>query len=221
MAFITLNFDKNFIYVIIYWILEIAFRMVLRFKKEYFKMFGKDKQKDKYDIKDEVKNEYIFVILLNIADLLSIFLVIYIKYSSKGEREKLKLKSEDKIKEENDGVESKTSKKTLIYEKAITTLSKTFYKKLIIIVILDYISQVDPEKVSHTFQKNITLTFDIFIRYAFSYYMLKVVIYKHRIFSIIMIVIGFALLIINDVLIMKDNEYVKLSGDELYTAKSE
>ena len=229
MAFITLNFDKNFIYVIIYWILEIAFRMVLRFKKEYFIMFGKDEQKDKYDIKNEVKNEYMFVILLNIADLLSIFLVIYIKYSSKGEREKLKLKSEDKIKEENDDIEPKTSKKTLIYEKTITTLSKTFYKKLIIIVILDYISrssywisyaitQVDPEKVSHTFQKNITLTFDIFIRYAFSYYMLKVVIYKHRIFSIIMIVIGFALLIINDVLIMKDNIKYDLPKSFLFSA---
>ena len=54
----------------------------------------------------------------------------------------------------------------LIYEKSTTTLNKNFYKKLIIIVILDYISRssywisysiskVEPTKISHTLQRNI------------------------------------------------------------------
>ena len=68
MSLLTWNFDKNFIYVIIYWALEIILRIFLNSKEEYFKMS-----------KNIVHNEYMFVIFLNIADLLSGFFVLYMK----------------------------------------------------------------------------------------------------------------------------------------------
>ena len=68
MSLLTWNFDKNFIYVIIYWALEIILRIFLISKEEYFKMS-----------KNIVHNEYMFVIFLNIADLLSGFFVLYMK----------------------------------------------------------------------------------------------------------------------------------------------
>ena len=51
MSLLTWNFDKNFIYVIIYWALEIILRIFLILKEEYFKMS-----------KNIVHNEYMFVI---------------------------------------------------------------------------------------------------------------------------------------------------------------
>ena len=87
MAILTFKKNKNFIYAIIYWILEIIFRLVSNLKKDFFKMSS-----------DSVQNEYMFVILLNLADLLSIFLVLYIKHSSKREIEKIIEKKEEKEK---------------------------------------------------------------------------------------------------------------------------
>ena len=73
MSILSFNWDKHFIYAIIYWILEIGVRLVMYLKwKEYFKMS-----------ESEVQNEYIYIILLTIADLFAIFLVLYIKYSLK------------------------------------------------------------------------------------------------------------------------------------------
>ena len=73
MSFITFNYNKNLIYAIIYWALEIITRSL--------RYFGWEKY---YNIvENDAINEYIYVILLNISDLLSGFLVLYINYSSK------------------------------------------------------------------------------------------------------------------------------------------
>ena len=79
MPFITWNFDKNFIYVIIYWILEIIYRIIFYEKEEFLQI-----------TKELVYDEYLFVILLNIADLLSGFLVLYMKCASKSKKRKRK-----------------------------------------------------------------------------------------------------------------------------------
>ncbi len=191
MSLITWNFDKSFIYVIIYWILEIIYRIIFYEKEEFLKI-----------TKKTIHDEYLFVILLNIADLFSGFLVLYMKCASKSK------------KKENEKNEEKTkSQSALIYEKSETKVKKTFYTKLIIITVLDYISRssiwisyaitkANPEKISHTLQTNITITLDIIMRYIFSVYILKIIIFKHRIFSMITIGIGFAILIINDIILM-------------------
>ena len=194
MSLITLNFDKNFSYVIIYWILEIIFRIIFSLREQYFNI-----------VENIVHNEYIYVLLLNIADIISGFLVIYTKCASKGVREMTENKNRSK------------SGTKLIYDDSQTKLKKSFYIKLLFIAILDYLSRssywisysitkAKPENISNTFQRNITISIDIIMRYIFSIYILKIVVFKHRIVSMITIGIGFAILIINDILLMVFNE---------------
>jgi hypothetical protein len=73
MSFISFNYNKNLIYAIIYWTLEIIHRtfMYLGWNKYY-----------NIVINDAI-NEYIYVILLNISDLLAGLLVIYINCAMK------------------------------------------------------------------------------------------------------------------------------------------
>ena len=196
MSLITWNFNKNFIYVIIYWILEIVYRVILYLKRNYFEI-----------TKNIVYYEYIFLILNNIGDLLSGFLVLYSKCVSKSK------KIENVVKRTE-------SESELIYTQT-NTIKKKFYIKLIIVAVLDYISrsclwisylitEAEFEQIIFTFQKNIALTFDILMRYIFSVFILKIVVYKHRTFSIITIGIGFVILIIDDIIFMscdKSNKY--------------
>ena len=85
MSFLILNFSKNFIYVIIFWILEVPFRILMNLKEEYFTVN-----------EDSTKSEYIFFVLEKVSDILSIFLVLYIKCKMKSQREKSKPKRNDK-----------------------------------------------------------------------------------------------------------------------------
>ena len=77
MSLITWNFDKNLIYVIIYWILEISYIITRSIESNFFEI-----------TKYKILNEYIKVILYNIADLLSGFLVLYSKCASKSKKMK-------------------------------------------------------------------------------------------------------------------------------------
>ena len=188
MSLITWNFDKNFIYVLIYWILEISYRILLSLKRDLFKI-----------TKKTLHNEYIFVMLNNISDLLAGFLVLYTRCVTKS----------NKIKDET---LRKQTQSELIYTKLVR-IKKNFYIKFFIVVLLVYIGQsslwisyaitkADPNKVSHSFKNNIKIALDIIMRYIFSVVILKVVGYKHRIFSMIIIGIGFILLITNDIILM-------------------
>ena len=206
MSLITWNFDKNFIYVIIYWILEIIYRIGIYLKGEYFEM-----------TKQVIIDKYIFVILNNLANLLSGFLVLYIKRSSKSK----KIKNKEIIEQQPSD---------LIYIKS-TKLTKKFYIKLIIIAILDYISkssiwmsfaitQAIRKEVSFNLQKNITLTLDIIMRYIFSVFILNIIVYKHRKFSMITIGLGLAILIIIDIILMILNRsnYFNVAKTFFFTA---
>ena len=188
MSLLTWNFDKNIIYVIVYWVLEIVYHILLSNEGQFFKITN-----------DTVHDEYIFVILYNISDLLAGFFIMYNKCTSKPK------KNEDKE-------EIKTQKSDLIYTQ-FDKLKKSFYIKLIIIVLLDYISRSSSwisnaitkaykEKISHSLQKNIKITLDIIMRYIFSVFILKVIVYKHRTFSMVTIGIGLIIFMINDILLM-------------------
>ena len=205
MKSLTFHFNKNFIYVIIYWVLEISYHLAKHLGETNFDLTN-----------DEIKNEYFFVILLNIADLLSGFLVLYMKCSFKRANDaKKSLENKEQI---------ANSKNELIYEKSDPELKKSFYKRIIIISILDYISRssiwlsfaitgVKSNEISYTLQKDITITLDVIMRYVLSAFILKIVIYKHRIFALIMISLGFVSLIINDIVLMKMNND-KINDDE-------
>lgn len=73
MSFIRFNYNKNLIYAIIYWALEIIIRSFIYFEWDYFQIVKNS----------DAINEYIYMILLNISDLLAGFLVLYIQCSLK------------------------------------------------------------------------------------------------------------------------------------------
>ena len=118
MSLLTIKCDKHFIIVIIFWILEITLRLMLSLKSNFFTF-----------TQDIIKKEYMFVIFLNAADLLSGFLVLYSNQSSKTGKNK-----------EKNILSNKVSKSELIYEEFGQAPKKNYYKKVIIIIILDYIN---------------------------------------------------------------------------------
>ena len=202
MELFTWNFNKNFIFVIVYWVLEIAVIILLDQLGEKFTMTN-----------DMVIDEYISVILINIADLLAIFLILYSKCATKS----------NKIETKGTKTQSK-----LIYTNPDKP-NKKFYIKLIIVAILDYISRssswmsyaitkVESKKISYTLQKNIKITLDIIMRYIFSVFILKIAVYKHSIFSMITIGIGLAIFIINDILLIIFGSNYELSKTFIFAA---
>ena len=193
MSLLSFNWDKHFIYAIIYWILEIFVRLFMYIKWNYFKMSDSN-----------VQNEYIYVVLLNIADLLSGFLVLYTFCA---------FRNTNKTKIFNIGKTNTTGSVLLIYENKEDYRSKYFFLKLLLICVLDYLSRslywisyaitgATNENVSHQLQKDVVNTFDILMRYIFSILILKSVIYKHRVLSIIIIIFGFLLLLPADFLLI-------------------
>ena len=202
MELFTWNFNKNFIFVIVYWVLEIAVIILLDLLGENFKMTN-----------DIVIDEYISVILINIADLLAIFLILYSKCATKS----------NKIEEKGAKIQS-----DLIYKK-FDKLKKIFYIKLIVVAVLDYIShssywisysitRATAGNFSTTLPKNIKIALDIIVRYILSVFILKIVVYKHRIFSMITIGIGLAIFIINDILLIIFGSNYELSKTFIFAA---
>ena len=78
MSLLEFNCNKNLIYIAIYWILDITFRLISKLKSDYFKLFD-----------NTVQNEYMYVIYKTAGDLLSGFLYLYSYRSSKSHKEKI------------------------------------------------------------------------------------------------------------------------------------
>ena len=205
MSFISFNWDKHFIFAIIYWALEICVRLHMYIQWDYFSMS-----------KCDVQNEYIFVILLNISDLLSIFLVLYIKCAFRRKKD-----VNNKLTKENTGgVE-------LIYKDIENSKSHHFWKKMILVSLLSYfsrslywisyaISGANNEEVSHQLQKDVVNTFDILMRYIFSIFILRTIIHKHRILSITLIFCGFVILLPADFLLINGKDEISMTTTLFY-----
>ena len=194
MSFISFNYNKNLNYAIAYWALEIIIRIFMYFNWEFFQI----------SVKDSI-NEYIYLILLDISDLLAGFLVIYTQCSMK---QKNKNKNEDVL-------ERRSTINKIEYisvEEKSLHKSKSFIYKMILICILDFINRAafyifyqtnkdaNHENISHKAQKDIIIHLDILARYAFSILLLKNKIFKHHKLSIILITIGFIILIPIDIM---------------------
>ena len=54
------------------------------------------------------------------------------------------------------------------------------------------------------------------MRYIFSVFILKVIVYKHRIFSMVTISIGLAILIINDIILMSLDTSINMTLEKLF-----
>jgi hypothetical protein len=203
MSFLSLNCDKQFLYVIVYWVLEITFILIKRFEPDYFVVF-----------EDSAKNEYFLAFLATLSDLYS---VILIKYSKSSRI------IEDK---ENNNVNEITGKNTLIYVGLKPILKKNFIKKAILLSFNSFISRsfnwlsyaiysltnYEVKKIATYCGNDFVVTIDIIMRYIFSLFILKTVIYKHNFFSIIMIGTGAIILLISDFLVVQYSPISKLIG---------
>ena len=200
MSILKFNYNKTLIYVTIYWIVEIAFRLARKLNKRYFDI-----------VDDNVLYEYILVIYSILGDLLSGFFVLYIRCSSKSQKEKEKEKIKEEENKENKENEAEYE---LIYEEIRPVTKKYYSKYLIIIAVLEYFCHSDywiayvitglknNEEVSHSLRRDLMNTLDIIIRYIFSIFILKIKIYKHHKISIITISIGCLFITIADITIL-------------------
>ena len=193
MAFISFHYNKNILYAISYWAVEIIMRSLIHFKRELFQIYKKE------DI-----NEYMFVFFMDVGDLLSIFLIIYIVCSFK----------KNDIKEDTENNEKNPNNDNTNIELIANTdyktsfvLTKQFVFKMIIICIFDFLNRSDffifylinttayHDDVSHKMQFDIINHIDIIARYILSIYLLKAKVFKHHKLSIFIIFIGFIILI--------------------------
>ena len=194
MSILTFHYNRNLIYAIIYWVLEIINRIIMYFYWDYFQI-----------IKEDSINEYLYVLMLNISDLLAGFLVLYINFSLKKKKSFKEISINDK--------NSSNSKKNLIFGAGNKALkSKNFIYKIILICFLDYINRAAfyifyqifedavHDDISDKAQKDIIIHIDILARYVFSIIILKTKIFKHHKLAIIIILIGFFILFPTDII---------------------
>jgi len=189
MSFLTFNYNKNLNYAIVYWALEITYRLITNLEWEYFQI-----------IKNEAINEYIFLALLNISDLLAGFLVLYINCSLKGKRfiDNSIVHRTESVVEMIQGKEKTISKTKSYLQKIILIIVLDYLNRLIVFIF--YVSNKDAEHdiIYHKAQKDIIIHLDIIIRYILSIFLLKIKIFKHHKCSFFLILINFLILIPTD-----------------------
>ena len=209
MSLLSFNWDNHFIYAIIYWILEIMVRLGMYLRWKYFRMSD-----------SEVENEYIYVVFLTIADLFAGFLVLYVKCTFQRQRQK-----------KNSLIKVKQTK-TLVdkyYDNFKQNKKKNIIKRLLIICTLTYLSRslywisyaitgAKNEDVSHTLQKDVVNSIDIFMRCIFSIFILHIVIHRHRIVSMGGIIVGFCILLPADFILLSRDKTKKLGLTAGYVA---
>ena len=216
MSFLTFNYNKNLIYAIIYWVLEMITRTLFYMKWEWFKI-----------AKTDNINEYFYVTMENISDLSAGFLVLYIKYSLKKKKVE-ETKNNDNNNDNNDNI-SMSYKRIKIIEGVanIEPRSKSFIYKIIAICCLNYLNQstffifyqifqnANHYNISHKVQKDIIIHLDIIARYLFSIIILKTKVFKHHKLAIFTILIGFIILFPTDIIYLFNFTSEEIS--KLYT----
>jgi len=189
MSIISFTYDKNYIYVLIYYLLEIGGTIL-----EYFDKNAKDN-----NFKFNICSQYNKIALLILADLLFLPFFIYTK---------CKLK-EDKPKRTNSKSEIK-----LIYNDPLLAKRKNIALYSFLISILDLISRsvyflfflfkyknqedIELDKIPKRYNMDYILAIDICFRYLISRIILKTKIYKHHLVSMIICIIGFLFFVIVD-----------------------
>ena len=216
MSLLTFNYNKNLIYAIIYWVLEMITRTLFYMKWEWFKI-----------AKTDNINEYFYVTMENISDLSAGFLVLYIKYSLKKKKVE-DTKNNDNNNDNNDNI-SMSYKRIKIIEGVanIEPRSKSFIYKIIAICCLNYLNQstffifyqifqnANHYNISHKVQKDIIIHLDIIARYLFSIIILKTKVFKHHKLAIFTILIGFIILFPTDIIYLFNFTSQEIS--KLYT----
>ena len=186
MSFFSFNFNLNLIYVLIYWLFNISLQLLIDYK--YEELFRLSK-------KNYAENEYIYIIFIIISNLMNGFLIIYVNCSTKK-----------RSKVEN------TNNTKLIYRDPLKYRNRQFFLKLILIssielfnllsyfIFFSLFRDAKNDEVAHKGEKDIISFFEIIMRYIFSIFILKTKVYKHHLWSIYAIIIGFILIVPFDIM---------------------
>ena len=194
MSFITFNYNENLKYAIIYWVLEIYYRCLKFFKEDLFILGA-----------NNIINEYYFLMLLNISDLLAGFLVLYTNCSFRRRKKKL---NENQNQNNNGEIE--------IFEGRRNTYHRTKYyiPRIILICCLDYLNrsayfifnelnkEEQSDMVYSKAEKDIIIHLDIIARYCFSKFILKTKMFKHQKVAIYIIISILFVILIADVILI-------------------
>ena len=202
---------KDYFYFIGYWLGEII-RSLLEIFLEILPN-KKNNRNNKNSNKEEsyiIEEELLKLILLNIADLLTGFLVLYTKKKMRSSDPEINLKKKSK---------SKTIGTPLLY----TDLPRFKHKIFIIplISILDLIAS-SVYLIAALFSKinfkpkqlDWMMSIDIIARIFFSIIILKITVRKHHKFGIILCIIGFVLMSVSDIISIENSR--KKAGMEVY-----
>ena len=185
MAFITICYFKAYYYLISFWILDLSISIV----KDIYLL-------EEIDDLEHLKGiEFVYIACLNISDLLAGFLVLYTKIRSKTKRQTIE-EQEKKEKEK----ENQSNKKKISYELIYNDTSMRNYKYgyIFLVSLLEFIARSTNLLFILIFnagpirpgQVNWLISLDIMGRIFFSRLILRKKVYKHHIFSLILIIIG-------------------------------
>ena len=198
MGLLSCTIYKTYLYFIGYWLGEII-RTIIEII--FMDKIEKEKEKEK-KINFKKEEELMKLFLLNIADLLTGFLVLYTKKTMKV------LDSSKNLRKESKANKLETS---LIYNDEPTFQHKIFLIPLI--SILDLIAS--SVYFFAALFSNITLnprqfdwmvSIDIIARIFFSIIILKIIVRKHHKLGIILCIIGFILMSISDIISINDED---------------
>ena len=189
MSIISFTYDKNYIYVLIYYLLEIGGTIL-----EYF-----DKNKKNKDFKFNICSQYIKIVLFILGDLVFLPFFIYTKCNLKEDKPKrTNSKSEIKL-IYNDPLLAKR-KNIILYSFLISILDLISRSVYFLFFLFKYKNQEDIEldKIPKRYNMDYILAIDICFRYLFSRIILKTKIYKHHLVSMIICIIGLLSFVIVD-----------------------
>ena len=165
MGLFSFYWNNNLYYVLVYWVLNIILRLLIYFKYEQFFLISKNKPH---------QNEYIFMSYCVVGNLLSGFLILYVKCTSKKQNE-----------------QDKENINQLVKKGSINEVRDHFYLKIILISILDLLyfscyfifflfDDSTHREVSMKTEKDIKTLFDIITRYILSICFLKIKVFRHH-----------------------------------------
>ena len=212
--FLSFNCEKILIYFAIYWILDTLINIpsILGEPDSIFLL------------EDPVQSKYLFVILSSIGDLLSGFLVLYVKKTSKHQAQ---IKIDEEEEEDEDNKNLKIYNILISYSISMNRKKwinrKENIIKLILIGFLEYIG-LSVDWIAYAIygedfgpyifglEKIVANIINTIARYICTLFILKkYIIYKHHLFSVIMIIIGLLILFINEICIYYHN-FIKLES---------
>ena len=212
--FLSFNCEKILIYFAIYWILDTLINIpsFLREPENFFLL------------EEPVQSIYSFVILSSIGDLLSGFLVLYVKKTSKHQAQ---MKIDEEEEEDEDNKNLKIYNILISYSISMNRKKwinrKENIIKLILIGFLEYIG-LSIDWIAYAIygedlgpyifglEKIVANIINTIARYICTLFILKkYIIYKHHLFSVIMIIIGLLILFINEICIYYHN-FIKLES---------